>query len=183
MDHVDNILKKWAKERSDLNFSSMKTVGRIKRISLFFDREIEKTFTEFGLHAASFDVLATLLRSGPPYTLSPSELIAASMVTSGTMTNRLDQLEKAGLIIRTQSETDKRSFLVSLSEKGYERINKAIDQHVKTQDRLTEMLSPEEKDNLSDILRKITLFFEDSKESDVDSKKNVKVLKKIAGNN
>ena len=160
MDHVDNVIEQWRCEKPHLNTQSMATVGRIKRLSLFFGREMEKTFKSFGLNAASFDMLATLLRSGPPYTLSPSELMASTMVTSGTMTNRIDQLEKAGLITRTQSESDKRSVMITLNEKGHSLINKAILSHVETLDGLTSMLSGTEAAILNNILKKMNVHFE-----------------------
>lgn len=161
MDHVDNVIEQWRCEKPHLNTQSMATVGRIKRLSLFFGREMEKTFKSFGLNAASFDMLATLLRSGPPYTLSPSELMASTMVTSGTMTNRIDQLEKAGLITRTQSESDKRSFSIALSKKGYELINKVILFHLDTLEKLTSMLTEAEETTLNTLLKKMNIHFED----------------------
>ncbi|MGH1485453.1 MAG: MarR family winged helix-turn-helix transcriptional regulator [Cellvibrionaceae bacterium] len=162
MDHVDKIIKQWNQERPDLNVGPMATIGRVKRLSIFFTREMERTFAEFDLHSASFDVLATLLRSGKPYCMSPGELIASTMVTSGTMTNRVDQLEKAGLVVRVQSEQDKRSMKISLSDKGYTLINKVVEQHVKTQDQLTQMLSQKEKQTLDSLLQKITPYFENT---------------------
>src|SRR5688572_30503033 len=124
MDHVDAILAQWRRERSDLDVTPMAITGRINKLSRHFVGEMGKTWEKFGLHHASFDVLATLRRSGPPYALSPSELIASTMVTSGTMTNRIDQLEKAGLVARVQSEDDKRSFRVGLTAKGRALIDK-----------------------------------------------------------
>src|SRR3954470_5938087 len=148
MDHVHEILAQWRKERPDLDTSPMATTGRVKRLGHFFTREMERTWAKFGLRQASFDVLATLRRSGPPYTLSPGELVTSTMVTSGTMTNRIDQLEKAGLVIRTQKEHDKRSFEVALTPKGLALIDKAVEKHVKTLHRLTGGISRQELSTL-----------------------------------
>lgn len=131
----------------------MGLLGRLKRLTLHVGREMEKTWGEFGLNAASFDVLATLRRSGPPFSLSPGDLIASTMVTSGTMTNRIDQLEKAGLVVRSQSREDGRSFQISLTDKGFQVIDEAVAAHVRTQAELVSGLSAEEQRALDGLLK------------------------------
>jgi DNA-binding MarR family transcriptional regulator len=160
VDHVDAILEQWRKERSDLDVTPMATTGRINRLSGLFVREMEKTWKQYGLHHAAFDVLATLRRAGPPYALSPGELLAATMVTSGTMTNRIDQLEKAGLVVRAPSAEDKRSFQVRLSAKGRALIDQAVEDHVQTLHRLTGTISKKELAVLNGLLRKMLVSFE-----------------------
>ena len=161
MDKVDNIIEQWHRERSDLDVTSMGIVGRFKRITQCLSTEMAKTFSEHGLTPASFDVLATLRRSGPPYALSPSDLIGSMMVTSGTMTNRIDQLSKAGLIERIHNPNDGRSVIVSLTKKGFAVIDSMLAQHVATQDRLTSGLSADEGKKLNTLLRKFLLSLEE----------------------
>jgi DNA-binding MarR family transcriptional regulator len=163
VDHVDAILEQWRKERSDLNVAAMGTAGRINRLSRLYVREMAQTWKKFGLHHASFDVLATLRRSGPPYALSPADLLTATMVTSGTMTNRIDQLAKAGLVVRAQNDRDKRSVHICLTAKGRALIDDAVEAHVKTLHRLTKALSKKELKMLNDLLRKMLLDFEPHK--------------------
>jgi DNA-binding MarR family transcriptional regulator len=122
---------------------------------------MEKTWSRFELNAASFDVLATLRRAGPPYSLSPSDLIASSMVTSGTMTNRVDQLAKAGLVTRIQNPKDGRSFLISLTDKGFDVIEKAVTAHVETQQKLVAALTSSQRRQLDDMLKGYLAHFED----------------------
>ena len=153
MDHVDLVLTQWRQERPDLDVAPMGTLGRMKRLSHHLEREMEKTFATFGLNRASFDVMATLRRSGPPYALSPGDLMASTMVTSGTMTNRIDQLEKAGLVIRVRNPEDGRGFLVSLSARGREIIEDAVTAHVATQASLIAVLDDEQRAQLDDLLR------------------------------
>lgn len=153
MDHVDRILAQWNQERPDLDVGSMGLIGRVKRLNLILGREMEKTWARYGLTAASFDVLATLRRSGPPYRLSPGDLIASTMVTSGTMTNRIDQLQKAELVERVQNPEDGRGFFISLSKKGFEVIDKAVTDHVTTQQKLVSGLSPEQQSELNRLLK------------------------------
>ena len=102
----------------------MLLIGRLKRAAALIARELEKVYGEYGLTEGSFDVLATLRRSGAPYTLTPTELFSALMVTSGTMTTRLKNLENQGLIDRLPNPDDARSLLVRLTDKGKELIEK-----------------------------------------------------------
>lgn len=153
MDRVDRILAQWNRERPDLDVAPMGLIGRLTRLSRHLASEMEKTFAAYGLNRASFDVLATLRRSGEPYALSPGDLMATAMVTSGTMTNRIDQLEKAGLIERKHNPSDGRSVIISLTRKGFDLIDAAVTAHVNTQARLTSLLSPDERDALNQSLR------------------------------
>jgi len=153
MDHVDRILAQWRKERPDLDVAPMGLIGRVKRLMLCLSREMEKTWAEYGLNTASFDVLATLRRSGPPFTLSPGDLIASTMVTSGTMTNRIDQLQKAGFVDRVPNPEDGRGFLISLTDEGLLVIDKAVEAHVKTQAKLVSGLSKKEQRELDALLK------------------------------
>jgi DNA-binding MarR family transcriptional regulator len=162
MDRIDKILAQWNRERPDLDVAPMGLIGRIGNLAHHLGHEMGKTFAQFDLNRAAFDVLATLRRSGAPYTLSPNDLIATMMVTSGTMTNRIDQLEKAGLVARSPNPDDGRSFLVSLTEKGFALIDGAVTAHVETQARLVSSLTEEEKDALNNLLGKYLAGFEAS---------------------
>lgn len=153
MDRVDKILAQWNRERPELNVAPMGLIGRISRLSLILRSEMEKTWATFGLNPASFDVLATLRRSGPPYRLSPGDLIASTMVTSGTMTNRIDKLVAAGLVERTPNPEDGRGFLIGLSEKGFTLVDEAVAAHVETQQKLLADLSDAEREQLDNALR------------------------------
>ncbi|MGP9499386.1 MarR family winged helix-turn-helix transcriptional regulator [Halomonas sp. AOP43-D1-4] len=153
MDHVDKILTQWQQQRPDLNVAPMGTLGRLKRLNQSLMRRMEQTWAVYGLNDSSFDVLATLRREGPPYALSPSDLMASTMVTSGTMTHRLQQLEKAGLIERVKNPADGRGFLISLSEKGFVLIDEAIVAHVETQAELVSGLSDEQRAQLDALLK------------------------------
>mgnify|MGYP000309545147 CR=1 FL=1 len=160
MDKLDKIVGQWHRERPDLDVSSMSLVGRFKRITQHLNTEMTKTFSDHDLSPASFDVLATLRRSGPPYALSPSDLLAAMMVTSGTMTNRIDQLAKAALVRRVQNPNDARGFIIELTDSGFAAIDAALTDHVKTQAQLTSGLSDAEQDALNALLTKFLQSFE-----------------------
>lgn len=153
-DAVDRILGQWHRERPDLpNTQVMATVGRIRRCAAILQPLLEKTFTEYNLSSWEFDVLATLLRSGSPYSLTPTELFSALMITSGTMTHRLQQLEKRQLISRTNNPNDARSKLVQLTDTGFELINCAVEAHLANEQKILSGLSKAELKKIDDALR------------------------------
>ena len=160
MDRVDEILAQWKRERPDLDVAPMGLVGRLIRVSRHLSREMDKTFAAHGLNSASFDVLATLRRSGPPCQLSPGDLLATMMVTSGTMTNRIDQLVKAGLVARIHNPRDGRSVIISLTDKGFAIVEAAVTAHVETLARLTSGLSRTEREALNNLLARFLRGFE-----------------------
>ena len=93
-DHIDRLVWKWSKERPDYDLAPVQIIGRIGRIFEYIDRALETKFAEFDVSRASFDVLATLKRSGPPYRLSQRELMKNLLRTSGSMSIRIDAMER-----------------------------------------------------------------------------------------
>lgn len=160
MDAVDQILQQWRRERPDLDVGPMGLFGRLGRLRDHLAREMEATFVAHGLTAAGFDVLATLRRAGPPFALSPGALLSTMMVTSGTMTHRLDQLEKAGFVRRAANPADGRGVIIALTEKGLAAIDAAVTDHVATQHRLIAALAPAERQVLDQLLRQYLTVFE-----------------------
>ena len=138
----------WKQELPELAAENMLLIGRLKRAAALIGRELEKVYGEYGLTEGSFDVLATLRRSGAPYTLTPTELFSALMVTSGTMTTRLKNLENQGLIDRLPNPDDARSLLVRLTDKGKELIEQAVFPHVENETRLLEKLDADTRTQL-----------------------------------
>jgi len=167
MDRVTLILDQWRRERPDLDVAPMGTVGRLKRLMAHLVHGMDKVIEAHGLNAASFDVLATLRRSGSPYALNPSELMEWTMVTSGTMTNRLDRLEAAGLIARTRDPKDGRGSVVSLTRNGFDLIEQVIGEHVANQHSLTAALEEAERVELDRLLTKWLAAFEGDRERSI----------------
>ncbi|TWD55796.1 DNA-binding MarR family transcriptional regulator [Agrobacterium vitis] len=159
-DAVDQILAQWQNERPDLNVTPMGLLGRLGRLREHLARNVEAVLQSHGLNSSSFDVLATLRRAGSPYQLPPSDLLATMMVTSGTMTNRIDQLEKQGLVQRLPNPQDRRSLLIALTDKGFALVDKAVTEHVANQQRLVAILPPEQQAALDDLLRQFLAGFE-----------------------
>ena len=135
-DAVDTILAQWRRERPDLDVTPMGTIGRIKRCAALLQRKLDETFAAFGLTSWEFDVLATLRRGGAPYRLAPTALFSALMITSGTMTHRLQRLEASGLIRRLPNEHDARSVLVQLTPEGLALIDRVVEVHVENERRI-----------------------------------------------
>lgn len=160
LDHVDHILAQWRRERPDLDVGPMGLLGRLNRLSTHLGREVEAVLLKHGLSSSAFDVLATLRRSGSPYRLSPGDLLAMTMVSSGTMTNRIDQLEKAGLVERIHNPNDRRSVLISLTERGFAIVEEVAGAHVENQHRLVAGLSEEERATLNRLLKRFLRDFE-----------------------
>lgn len=133
----------------------MAVIGRLKRLLHLIEKDLSRTFGEHTLDSASFDVLATLRRSGPPFRLTPTELMRASMVTSGAITQRLDRLEERGLVTRTPSDSDGRGVHVALTDAGRALIDQALPDHVRTEERLLAALTSTQRDDLAAALRSL----------------------------
>ncbi|MFJ6672065.1 MarR family winged helix-turn-helix transcriptional regulator [Actinosynnema sp. NPDC091369] len=154
-DHVDLVVSQWHAQRPDLDVSPMAVIGRLSRLARLVDAELGKTFASHGLDRASFDVLATLRRSAPPHRLTPTELMRASMVTSGAVTQRLDRLEARGLVVRTPNEHDGRGVVVALTDAGFDLIDRVLPDHLATENRLLGALSSAERTALADTLKQV----------------------------
>jgi DNA-binding MarR family transcriptional regulator len=160
LDPVDKILAQWQRERPDLDVSPMGIIGRMGRLSKHLERAIQVTFSKFGLTIAEFDVLAALRRSGQPYRLSPTELFQMLMVSSGTMTHRVDLLEQAQLVKRIPDPGDRRGTLIQLTDRGFDVIEKAVAAHVANEHHALSALEQSEREALASLLRKLLISFE-----------------------
>lgn len=157
-DHLDRVLDQWAVARPDLDVSPMGVFGRLSRLNALTSAEMRRTFARHNLDSSSFDVLATLRRSGR---LTPAGLMRASMITSGAVTQRLDRLEARGLVTRTPNETDGRGVYVDLTDAGRELIDRALPDHVATEHRMLEGLTAAQREHLVEALRVMLGTLED----------------------
>ncbi|HEY1178749.1 MAG TPA: MarR family transcriptional regulator [Phytomonospora sp.] len=151
-DHVDKILEQWARRRPDLDASPMAVCGRLTRLARLVTAEQGKTFAEHGLDRSTFDVLATLRRAGDPH-LTPAELMRAAMVTSGAISQRLDRLEERGLVTRTAAAGDRRVVEVALTDDGRDLIDRALPDHLATEERLLAALPADGRAELAATLK------------------------------
>ena len=152
---VDEILAQWTRERPDLDVSPMAVIGRLTRAAAVIDIRLARTFATYGLDAASFDVLATLLRSGAPYSLAPKGLADAAMVTSSAIAQRVNKLAAAGLVTRHKSNADGRGTLVALTPKGKNLVEKTLPHHLETEHSVLQPLTKRERATLADLLQRL----------------------------
>ena len=125
-DEVDDLVARWQAERPDLDVAPLQVLSRLSRLARHLDRARRAAFAAHGLEPWEFDVLSALRRQGPPYQLSPGALLHATLVTSGTMTNRIDRLAAAGLVSRRRDPQDKRGVLVALTDRGQAAADAAL---------------------------------------------------------
>lgn len=152
-DHVDAILEQWARERPDLDHSPVAVVGRLSAAARLVEVRLRTNFARHDLDGAGYDVLATLRRSGPPYRLTPGELMRTAMVTSGAITQRLDRLERRGLVVRSAAADDGRSVHVTLTAAGSELVDEVLPGHLATEQELLGGLDAQQRRALADGLR------------------------------
>ncbi|MEO3781076.1 MarR family transcriptional regulator [Micromonospora sp. B11E3] len=152
-DDVDVIVEQWRRERAGLRPEPMAVFGRIYRLARLVGDEQERVYAAWDISRGDFDVLAALRRAGDPYTLSPKALAAAMMLTSGGMTGRLDRLERAGLVRRGPDPADRRGLRVSLTEEGRRVVEESVEAGLAVQRRILDVLPPEDRTRLADLLR------------------------------
>lgn len=159
-DEVDHIVAAWRRERPDLDVSAMTVFSRVARLARHFDLDRRSAFASHGLETWEFDVLSTLRRSGTPYALTPGALMTDLLVSSGTMTNRIDRLESKGLVSRSPSPLDRRAVLVQLTTEGRQRVDAAMAALLTKEEELLGDLAPEQRVELATLLRQLLLPFE-----------------------
>mgnify|MGYP003325210926 FL=1 len=161
-DEVDRLISAWQKARPDLDFSPLSVLSRITRISRHLDIARRNAFAN--LEVWEFDVLASLRKVGAPYQLSPGQLIQETMVTSGTMTNRLDRLEELGLITRSPDPNDGRAIVVTLTKNGVKAVDSAMEDLLDREREFMATLTKSERSELTTLLRKFSIPFEETED-------------------
>jgi DNA-binding MarR family transcriptional regulator len=162
MDEVDQILASWAKELPQLDATPLASLSRLARLSRHLDRARSDAFAAAELEPWEFDVLAALRRHGPPYELSPGELIHETLSTSGTMTNRVNRLAARGLVVRKPNAQDRRGVLVRLTDDGRSRVQAAMTDLLGFERGVLAAITPDQRDQLADLLRTLLAPFERS---------------------
>jgi DNA-binding MarR family transcriptional regulator len=154
-DEVDELVQAWRRERTDLDLAPVEVFSRISRLSRLLDRARRDAFTAQALEPWEFDVLAALRRAGKPYRLSPGQLLRETMVTSGTMTNRIDRLGERGLVERSPDPHDRRGVLVGLTGAGKRSVDGAFESLLDGERELLAELSAAERRELAGLLKRL----------------------------
>ncbi len=158
-DEVDELVEAWARERSDLDLGPVAIFSRISRLAHHVDRARRHAFTTHDVESWEFDVLAALRRAGEPYELSPGRLLRETLVTSGTMTNRVDRLTTRGLVERHPDPSDRRGVLVRLTPDGKDTVDGAFAALLDAERELLTELSADDQAELASLLRRLLLPF------------------------
>lgn len=158
-DDVDVIADAWARERPDLDVAPLQVLSRVTRLAQHLDTARGLAFTSHQLESWEFDVLAALRRSGAPYALSPGQLAAQTLVTSGTITNRVDRLEARGLVRREPDPSDRRGVRVLLTADGQARVDGAIEDLLDSEREILSGITSEESAMLARVLRQLMQRF------------------------
>ncbi len=161
-DHIGRLIALRRRESPDVPLDGMEILARARRLTLLSRPAIEAVFRRHGIDTGEFDVLATLSRSGPPYALRPTELYQSLMISSGGLTDRLNRLEKQGLVAREASPSDGRSMLVKLSPKGRAVIDKAYTEDMTVEEKMLSPLSKSERTTLATLLAKLLRGMEET---------------------
>lgn len=155
MDHVDRILAQWRIARPDLDVTPMAVIGRLSRAAAIVDAQLASNFAAHGIDAATFDVLATLARQGPPSRVTPAELAADSMITTSAVAQRLNRLDRLGLVVREPNPDDGRGKFVRLTSAGRQLVDKVLPDHLATEETLLAKLSMDDRDTLAQLLARL----------------------------
>src|ERR1700689_2763992 len=159
-DEVDDLIAAWRQQRPDLDVAPLQVLSRISRLARHLDIARRNAFAAHELESWEFDVLSALRRAGPPFQLTPGALLRATLVTSGTMTNRIDRLRSADLVYREPDPSDRRGVLVTLSERGRSVVDAALTDLLDRERALLAALSDDQRSVLADLLRTLLVPFD-----------------------
>lgn len=159
-DAIDKLVEQWRQSPYDLPLESMAVAKRITRVARNLEQHLAKALAPFGLDPGEFDVMATLLRSGPPYELTPNALNRSLLISSGGMTKRLTRLESQGLVSRRLDPSDRRSLLAALTKQGREVAGEAVVAHARASAGLADSLAQGDRAQLAELLRNLLLYQE-----------------------
>ena len=153
---VDVMIEQWERERPDLDASSLGIVSRVTRLARAIDEDAAAALNEFSLSDVEFQLLAAVRTITPDDRAAPRNLLKQLMVTSGGLTNRIDRLETAGLLVRAPNPDDRRGVFLELTSKGREVVDRVTKAYLSNQDGLLkEALTQDEQDTLKGLLRKL----------------------------
>ena len=159
-DEVDDLTDAWRRQRPDLDVEPLHVLSRVSRLARHLDIARRSAFASHGLESWEFDVLSALRRAGPPFQLTPGALLRATLVTSGTMTNRIDRLAASGYVLREPDPRDRRGVLVTLTDAGQEVVDAALEDLLNNERKLLASLDADQRRTLADLLRTLLVPFD-----------------------
>lgn len=156
-DYVDRVVSSWRQRDLDLDVASLEIVGRLLRAAAYVEKVRETALASHGLSVGDYDVLSTLLRVDGGEGVNPKHLCGSSLITSGSMTARLDRLEAAGLVERRRDPVDRRGVRVRLTQSGLAAVGRAVIEVLEAHERFLAPLNGNERERSAEALRKLLL--------------------------
>jgi DNA-binding MarR family transcriptional regulator len=154
-DEVDELVEAWHRERADLDLAPVEVFSRVGRLARLLDKARREAFSAHKVETWEFDVLAALRRAGKPYQLTPGALLRQTMVTSGTMTNRVDRLAERGYVERSADPSDRRGVLVTLTATGKKTVDGAFESLLASERELLGALPDADHAQLAALLKRL----------------------------
>ncbi|WP_406209057.1 MarR family winged helix-turn-helix transcriptional regulator [Kitasatospora sp. NBC_01560] len=163
-DWTDGHVARWSPALPHLDPAIEGAVTRMSKLTRHLGRVREQGVADYGLQKHEFDTLHELAGRGGRAT--PSELRADLNLAPASVTGRLEALERRGFIVRTPSTEDRRRVDVELTEAGRAAWHEALDVVGREERRLLGVLAPDERQVLSDLLRRVLLVVEGAEPPD-----------------
>jgi DNA-binding MarR family transcriptional regulator len=157
LDHVDRMMQAWQQRAPDVDVTPLEVAGRLLRCATYLQRAIDEALRSLGLSFGDFDVLNTLRRRNDPDGTNPRLLASSALITSGSMTSRLDRLERARLITRHPDPSDRRAIRVHLTQEGEALAERALHAVLDADQRFLEPLNPPERGTVAASLKQLLL--------------------------
>ncbi|WP_170181850.1 MarR family winged helix-turn-helix transcriptional regulator [Phreatobacter stygius] len=154
-DSVQALVDGWERQRPDLAPWPLEIFGRLQRISAQLLRSSEALIAPLDLTWEAFSLIVTLRRSGPPFELRPTDILRDSLLSSGAVTNRIDKVERLGLVERVPDAGDRRSLVVRLTPKGRLVADEAIARQFGGLAEILSALADDEREQLIRLLAKL----------------------------
>jgi len=158
-DSVDRTLEVWARELPFLDLETEGIVERIDQLHRHLDRTMRETLDAFDLSHGEYKLMVHLRYGGPPYRGKPGKLAERLGLSSGAMTNRLDNLEGRGLIRRVDDPDDRRGVFVELTDEGKKLWDEAVGVQAEKEAIVDAALGAVEKRQLNELLRRLMHAF------------------------
>lgn len=159
-DHIDSWLEEIAPRLpSSIDLDVEGIVDRIHGLDWRIRKMLEETLEEQGISHGDWKVLSSL-RWSESNRRSAGELARRAELTSGTMTARLDHLEREGLVRRHRDPDDRRSVLVELTGKGRRKVEQTVGVQGEKEKLLAAALTPKEMEQLNSLLRRVMISVE-----------------------
>lgn len=159
-DRIETLVGQWAQQNPDIDRQAMALLARLTRAAELVNARTDHLAAAYGVNRGDGDVMFTLRRAGEPFRLSPTSIARSLLMTTGTMTGRLDRLEKRGLITRVPNAEDRRSLDIELTAEGLRLVDEAVAQHTASQQKVVSVFTAADRAELDRLMRMLITHLE-----------------------